>query len=389
MNASVEFALSSHRPLLPLLAAAAVFSITSGSVRARACSPPQCTPIHVAPEAGRTLPSNGVVVVEPGSDVDLGRIWPTLSLRRSDGTPIVATWTEVTTSSGPVRVYAVAGGLPIGTNVASYDERCLLGSVVPAEKREVAFSTTESRPLPSSLGSLTVETSLRTISVGASGPCEIDTLAAIAQLTVTSSPELEPWLALVRRTTRVDGAAWATSPAGGLGPASSFVRADRLYAACAPPAGAFAGLPTGAHVVTVQADVPGLFAVPPVAATIDLRCDVDAGVPEVGASDAGADADGSRDAATHDGAAAASEASSAGCGCGTARSAPAGATLVLCGFLALHSIGRLRRRGRAEEVPARSVTACRRGARRSRATTAPPRSRRRRRAARAPRTAPR
>jgi hypothetical protein len=239
------------------------------------------------------------------------------------------------------------GGLPIGTNVASYEERCVLGSVVPAETRDVAFGTTETRPLPSSLGSLTVEASLRTISVAASGPCEVETLAATAQLIVTSSAELEPWLPLVRRTARVDGVAWATSPAGGLGSASSFRRADRLYAACDPPAGAFGGLATGSHLVTIHADVPGLFAVPAVAATIDLRCDVDAGVPEVGASDAGADADGSRDAATHDDAAAASQASSAGCGCGTARSTPAAATLVLCGFLALHSFGRLWRRGRA------------------------------------------
>lgn len=306
---------SSRSPLsrLPLVAAGALsLAGVSGATRAQACSPLQCTPIHVAPEAGRTIPRNGVVLVEPGSNVDLGRVWPTLSLRRADGTPVATTSTEIGTPAGVVRVHVPVDGFVVGGYVASYDERCELGVVVPPSKREIAFTTSESRPFPASMGSLSVGTDLRTIKVAASGPCELDTLAATAELTLVSSPELVPWLPLLRRVTKVDGSVWATSPSGGLGSSALFRSVERLYAACAPPLGANPGLATGSHAVTIEADVPGLLEVPAVATTIDLRCGADA-EPDGGAGDANP-----RDTAAGDsldGAATDAGSSAASCGC--------------------------------------------------------------------------
>jgi hypothetical protein len=111
----------------------------------------------------------------------------------------------------------------------------------------VTLHTTDAVPLPTTLGALTAsQASIKDIDVTtSSGSCYAPITAAVADLSLSLSPEATPWQKALIVTTMVDGAAWQRTT-------------NTIYAQCASTdPDADKGLAEGTYSVTKRATLPG------------------------------------------------------------------------------------------------------------------------------------
>ncbi len=183
------------------------------------------------------------------------------------------------------------------------------------------------------------------------GGCTMKVEATVVQLTVAASSALAPWAPLVRYTTFVDGAEWASSPYGSLRdvPANMYVAGfpdfDRIYTVCKAPYDGGTqrrGLPPGSHVIEVRAQIAGGVEVKSAPMNITLTCGAtatDAGAP---GTDGGSASDADAPSADTEPLADAQPPRASGCALG--HTATSGSSLVLAALASLTLRRRVRGR---------------------------------------------
>ena len=132
-------------------------------------------------------------------------------------------------------------------DAGAVETRIVLGSAVPLPKHALDVSVRSSGK------------GVQPVQVG-SGECFKEVPAAVVDLDVKPSPELEPFMPVVHFETRIDGAFWAVSDFGTIEPRSTGnsyadpgrTRPDRITQAC-PSDGASSG--TGHHLIEVSARI--------------------------------------------------------------------------------------------------------------------------------------
>lgn len=234
--------------------------------RADACNNLPCAPARAAPPDGATIPENARALWWSGAQSGdgtrtLGAREARLALANAAGTAIAVT-TEAMGAGFVVRPAApfVAGA----TYVLSWDELCSAGSPFVARR---TFTVGPSAPLPSTLGSIDVETRGRAPRDIQVGSCAKRFDVTLAHLRYEPSSAMRPWLSLARFESLVDGSPWASTSFGD--PAEG--RTFDVFAACG---GDTRFAPLGRHDVVVRAAIVGEPSAPaPLSSRVPLACD--------------------------------------------------------------------------------------------------------------------
>lgn len=256
-----------------------------------ACSGPVSCSLAPPAELGKSgLPANAPgIVVHPGQwEQDAGA-----TLLREDGGMVPVQSSEVpwTTITSPIAI------LLTPTTPLVVGERYVASN--NCGQRQL-FEVSASRPLPTSLGTVSVTTGREVIEVGGGSLCSISHDAAVARLTIVPSAELAPFSGVVGWTLEVDGRVWARERFGGISPAGVLEtypnfpqrpnrRVDLVYATCKPSGEAGGGAGRGAHTATLRAELAGGGSLPPVEVSFTLDCGVGGGC-SCGAADSAAGA---------------------------------------------------------------------------------------------------
>lgn len=147
------------------------------------------------------------------------------------------------------------------------------------------FVVTAAKPFPTTLGTLSVATGRDRRNIpGHTSLCSVPADVAFAQLTITPSAELIPFLGTTGWTLEVDGKPWARERFGTIGPDGKVEayaesgpqtphRLDLVHALCFPSQVEFdVGVKTGMHTATLRADVAGKGELPALEVSFALDC---------------------------------------------------------------------------------------------------------------------
>ncbi|GMT98705.1 hypothetical protein KH5H1_28240 [Corallococcus caeni] len=267
---------------------------------AEACAAPNCL-IDVRfplPEDGGPVPANvpGLVVRPPlleSTDVS------TLRLLQSDGTPV-----PFTLADGSRNTQVLVPKAPLVPGTQYRIEAKGLCQHQETQTQSATFTTGPERPLPTTLGTLSVDTPSRgTFPVYGDSNCGSTQEGDFTTLRFTPSAELVPFLPWVHWTVEVDGQPWSFSNHHGLTSAgadnyeSHRYEYNRpllfLYTVCTPgnPSPPGLGLTPGRHQATLRGTLEHAdITLPPLSVDFELTCatqSVDAGTPDGGTGEDG------------------------------------------------------------------------------------------------------
>jgi hypothetical protein len=242
------------------VAVVAVLAVTVPMRRAHACTAlPGCGGTFAWPAGGTRLPANApalAITTARIAGLEVGEV----TLRPVGGDPI-----ELVRDGDLLRPKTE---LPRGQALLRWEERC--PSSEPMRKDSL-FDVVAPAPLPTTLGTLSVTTSVGSVDVVTTdGSCTVAVEAAIADLVVTRSDAARVHGATLAIRTRVDGQLWADTRTPGdprLGARST----DRIFAVCGEREND-RGLRPGRHVVEIEGQVLGESPLPIVRTEVDLRC---------------------------------------------------------------------------------------------------------------------
>ena len=278
-----------HRPLLSTLTFAALAGLAASTAArpAQACSPPQCVPPLVAPAAGKSLPGNlpGFPVIhERGEGVDgsapltvvelidpAGAVVPTDERMLPDWVGLVAPLAPLIPGTYKLR----------WRETCSFENATQTGVPIPARMAEREVIVTAAQPLPTSIGTLSLETRRETYRVNANASCTADVSASVVRLTLQPSAELAPYLPVAKLSVVINGQRWASSLYGAVSviPPSIYFAARtplEIFAVCSAPSGGQSidrGLAEGTHQAELRVEIPGAASAPaPVPFTFQLSC---------------------------------------------------------------------------------------------------------------------
>lgn len=267
---------------------------------AEACAAPNCL-IDVRfplPEDGGPVPANvpGLVVRPPlleSTDVS------TLRLLQSDGTPV-----PFTLADGSRNTQVLVPKAPLVPGTRYRIEAKGLCQHQETQTQSATFTAGPERPLPTTLGTLSVDTPSRgTFPVYGDSNCGSTQEGDSTTLRFTPAAELVPFLPWVHWTVEVDGQPWSFSNHHGLTSAGADNYASHqyeynrqllfLYTVCTqynpPPPGL--GLTPGRHQATLQGTLEHAdLTLPPLSVDFELTCatqSVDAGTPDGGTAEDG------------------------------------------------------------------------------------------------------
>ncbi len=157
--------------------------------------------------------------------------------------------------------------------------RILVPSDVDAGAPSVIhFTAAAAAPLPSTAPSVTIASKLTSAWAQGGSGCTSEAAAVGVELAFQPSAELQPYIALLRWTTTIDGAPWATSlygttSSGGTGNDAwdrGYPQANRVYAFCEASQ---TTIGQGHHTIAVTAHVAGATTDPPPATLeVDFVC---------------------------------------------------------------------------------------------------------------------
>lgn len=248
MEGALGFAFRPMRSAL-LLTAIAVLSLAPS--RSDACGAPPCTDEHrFSPGPGESVPETveALVLSVTGPLGDAG-----VTLRRADGGSI-----PVALSQTPETVLIRAPDLRLGEWMVEFPSQCGTHTVTNV------FSVGPSEPLPVDAGLLgLIGEGLGSVVTENDGTCTETINAAWAVLGFHPSAELTPHLPVTRAMLVVDGAPWAVSDWGDIGPDGRLARAGTrnvflTYSACGQVSrGSDPGLDQGSHSAVLQLFVAG------------------------------------------------------------------------------------------------------------------------------------
>ncbi|RKG69684.1 hypothetical protein D7V80_08090 [Corallococcus sp. CA054B] len=249
---------------------------------ADACVAPNCL-VDVRfplPEDGGTVPANvpGLVVVPPlveNTDVS------TLKLTRADGTEV-----PFTLADGGRRTHVVVPKAPLVPGTQYRIEAKGLCQFQETQTQSATFTAGPERPLPTTLGTLSVDTPSRGVfSVFGDSNCGSPQEGDFTTLRFTPSAELVPFMPWMRWEVEVDGQPWSFSNHHGLSstgednPDSHKYEYNRqllaLYTVCTaynpPPPNR--GLTPGLHQATLRGTLEHAdLTLPPLSVDFELRC---------------------------------------------------------------------------------------------------------------------
>ncbi|RKH67455.1 hypothetical protein [Corallococcus aberystwythensis] len=264
---------------------------------AEACAAPNCL-IDVRfplPEDGGTVPANvpGLVVRPPlleSTDVS------TLKLLQADGTPV-----PFTLANGGRTTHVLVPKTPLVPGTQYRIEAKGICQYRETQTQSAAFTAGPELPLPTTLGTLSVDASSRgEFPVYGDSNCGSTQEGDSTELRFTPSPELVPFLPWVRWEVEVDGQPWSFSNHHGLtATGTDNYESHRyeynrpllfLYTVCTPynPAPPGLGLTPGRHQATLKGTLERAnLTLPPLSVDFELSCatqSVDAGTPDGGST---------------------------------------------------------------------------------------------------------
>jgi uncharacterized protein (TIGR03382 family) len=229
---------------------------------ADACSPPPCWPGAFVPGDQARVPANVPALYwRPMSGVGITVMPENVTLASTAAPTVPIAFTAQRLANGD---YLLVPDVPLveGSSYRLTDHsKCGLGD---ERGPEVTFSVGPDAALPSSLGTLSAAPS----AVGqmnlatTSGSCFSEATVSQAPIELVASPAAAAWMDVLHFETLVDGRPWhyatvigaATPP----GTSPSGRARDRVFEICdAKDPGIGEGLAAGAHVVTMQATLPG------------------------------------------------------------------------------------------------------------------------------------
>jgi MYXO-CTERM domain-containing protein len=202
--------------LLALSSALASFTARD----ARACSPPACDPIVVAPAEGASVPANfpGFPVLDETrrAPPDAGLAETALTLHGPDGQIIPLERRPLGAGSA---LYVPQKTLLPGPHQLAFVSNCnqSVGGQPPPPEVVRNVNVVAAAPLPTLAGQVTTSASFvptYTVAVG-NGSCFAAMPVSLVRVALTPSADLAPYLPLARLTVTVDGFPWATSVFGG------------------------------------------------------------------------------------------------------------------------------------------------------------------------------
>jgi hypothetical protein len=271
--------------------------------------------LKLAPADGVVIPANAPGVV---ADSAWGSTVPMLELFDSRGVSVAS---ETSATEDPLVLGLEHSLTPGETYQVRAESQCLLGNsseldgFADSEELSFTFGVGDPSPLPTTTGSVTV--TYEAIVGRAQFPSGPEGYIVGAQLAVTPSPELVPFLPVTSFTTTIDGVHWATSTYGRGVEAGTLVMHGEVFgsytsdlvsgaedysvihAGC-PGSVRFStchsgNAPSGKHHVQIQAHVAGAIVDPaPIDVDIDLVCPTEPpGEVNAGASAADSEATGS------------------------------------------------------------------------------------------------
>lgn len=239
------------------------------------------------PRPGQAIPANvpALGLFSPGALDE--RVLDRLSLVQfvRDGGQAI----DFDLDAGTMLVLRPKAPLPAGeTVVLRYPPLCFgFGADAGTERTEVPIVVTAAAPLPSTLGTLTIQkTGLEQIPVNASVTCGTNLRAAYTDLSFTPDPALVPFLPVTGWTLTVDGTPWAVEEIGTVladgtllpvrqypGQYHEARRILRVHAACgATGEGVDHGVSPGHFVARLEGTLLGTNTTLSAEQTIDLRC---------------------------------------------------------------------------------------------------------------------
>ncbi len=253
---------------------------------AQACTVPPCNPARlILPLNDATIPANAPALfgyTTTGDSISL------LELRPEDG-GIHPTTTEVVDG---ITLLKLGAPLWIGVNYRIAGQAgCIFDAGAPATGESLLRVAAEA-PLPTTIGPARVEYYAARLGSSAQPNPTTVSKVAVAEIAISPSVDLTPYLALTNFTTTLDGHVWADSKYG-RGVQSREARRDvvtryefmRVFAGCGNVIDSCApnGTTPGRHEVQITAHVAGATAdPPPLSFTIDLDCDADGGPGDPG-----------------------------------------------------------------------------------------------------------
>jgi uncharacterized protein (TIGR03382 family) len=229
---------------------------------ADACSPPPCWPGAFVPGDQARVPANVPALYWRPMSGDGITVTPeNVSLVSTAAPTVPIAFTAQRLANGD---YLLVPDVPLveGSSYRLTDHsQCDLGD---ERGPEITFSAGPDAPLPSSLGTLSAAPS----AVGPmnlatrSGSCFSEATVSQASIELVASTAAAAWMDVLHFETLVDGRPWYYATALGAltppGTSPSGRARDRVFEVCdAKDPGIGEGLAAGAHVVTMQATLPG------------------------------------------------------------------------------------------------------------------------------------
>lgn len=262
-----------------LIAGAAVLSIQSFEVHARACAGPACPGGGLVPGDGATLPANAPGLVwmpsRPGS-FDIGQLTRT-DAGAGDGADAGPPAPFELTVRGDAGASIPLDVRPLGFNTVTLVPRAPLAAgltytfhdaqaCVPDEgglADRFTFSATTASELPTGLGELSAgAVTTGPLWVAASAECTRAVNSVQAEVSLALSDSASPWRDAFLYSTYVDGRIWGPSMNVAVMPkfgGSWRGRGkDLVYAPCEPDRDEDRGLSEGTHTVEMRAVLAGM-----------------------------------------------------------------------------------------------------------------------------------
>lgn len=270
MRARLRFALVASSSLVLSVAAGLTPRVAS------ACSAP-CAASRLLPGPQGSLPASapGIAIFAygVGSDAELG-----FELRDAAGALVAG---SLRRDADKQRFFAPSKPLAPGPYTARVATACA-GAGIADGFLTSPLTVTDAAPLPTSVGSLAVASASReaTRADTSSGSCTEPVDAAVVDLSLTTSPELERYRDAVAWETWVDGRFWWRAE-GRLSPTEGQAHGVlRVFAACdgMTPRGRHPGLSEGPHDIALRAHLVGYDEpISPATIRVHVSCGMDNG----------------------------------------------------------------------------------------------------------------